>query len=485
LWYKTSKNAKKDIFTEAGTQTDHIVSKDAETQTTTELLETQATFLKQSLTEAQEKLEMLWPSALLSLVVPAIIFPYPYLYLIASNLKEALHTVFSQNTPLRKQILQVVCKRIDLVQLVPILGFSLKTLQRAMKLDPQPPIGLTLEKKKRESRIHPSVIRDAHKILDVIAPIKSGKVYRVVSCPLNYLYEQYHGLASQISRHPPLSYPTFITKILDITHNYVHFEDNPDFCPLCRELDELQVVPPANLTTQQSKRILELQEHQRIAKCQWAVYHNVMENLLSNPTARLVVQDFNQQHGSSSLQTQVLTLVVYVIACHRDFFFRENTFITDHVTHVDVFNDGGPKHFKLTAYLAHMCAISEIYATQQKSLVQHFFASYHGSGPADAVASHMKKKIHDIRANFRHNPKSVAEMAQLCSTLANTDKAVAVTISDELLAEEMAVKVETFTGIKKYHKATFAPQQTVSLWVDSSAPAPTLCKSLGATGLLI
>jgi len=76
-------------------------------------------------------------------------------------------------------------------------------------------------------------------------------------------------------------------------------------------------------------------------------------------------------------------------------------------------------------------------------------------------------------------------MAQLCSTLANTDKAVAVTISDELLAEEMAVKVETFTGIKKYHKATFAPQQTVSLWVDSSAPAPTLCKSLGATGLLI
>jgi len=117
-------------------------------------------------------------------------------------------------------------------------------------------------------------------------------------------------------------------------------------------------------------------------------------------------------------------------------------------------------------------------------MIQHYFASYHGSGPADAVASHMKRKIHYIRANFRHNPKSVAEMAQLCSDIENTDKSVAIAIPQELFLEESSVSVETFTGIKKYHKATFGPNQAVSLWVDSTSTTPSVAKTLIASGIL-
>jgi hypothetical protein len=57
-----------------------------------------------------------------------------------------------------------------------------------------------------------------------------------------------------------------------------------------------------------------------------------------------------------------------------------------------VFNDGGLKHFKLTGYLAHMSLVAAALQTRSVTLTQHHFASYHASGPADAVASHMKKK---------------------------------------------------------------------------------------------
>jgi len=247
---------------------------------------------------------------------------------------------------------------------------------------------------------------------------KKWKKFRVISCTLEFLYQQYSSLAKQISPRPPLSYKFFIGKILDIHHNYVHFENNPDFCPLCREKDEIEIVPETQQTPAQKARLLTLGEHERIAKTQWTVYHEKMAQLLAHPQNRLIVQDFNQQHADTSLQTQVLTIVVYgaphgslerhyynyflpasqtndlkaVIACHRNFFLNADlTFISTGV-HFDVFNDGGPKHFKLTGYLAHM---AQIFAALKKknpasSLEQHFFASYHGSGPADAVAWHMK-----------------------------------------------------------------------------------------------
>jgi hypothetical protein len=93
-------------------------------------------------------------------------------------------------------------------------------------------------------------------------------------------------------------------------------------------------------------RFSKLQEHKAIAETQWKSYHQCMENLMKQPSSRLVIHDFNQQHATTGLQSQVLTLVVYgaptgflerhyynsflpqsqtnnltaVVACHRDFF---------------------------------------------------------------------------------------------------------------------------------------------------------------------
>jgi predicted metal-dependent hydrolase len=493
-----------------GTQTDSPKTCDASTQTDGSA-DSMNSFLHGSLVSLRHNYdslkENLFPSSI-TLSLPFLL-PYQLMCIVVLNIRFALHSLFSQNTNLRRQFLRVLCTGIDKKILAPILGFSQKTFQRALQprsssLKPTL-IGLRIPKKKRKSRIHPSVVADARKILDVLAPVKSGKIFRIVSCPLNYLYEQYRALASQISHSKPLSYHYFIGKILDIHNNYVHFENNPDFCPLCRELDEIETIHPGQQTAAQRQRVLVLQEHQRIAKIQWEEYHKIMKSLLTHPSHRLVIQDFNQQHANTSLQTRVLSIVVYgapsgnlerhyynyflpmnqsnnltaVIACHRNFFFAGDSSFISTASHFDIFNDGGPKHFKLTGYLALMSAIFAALSLQSKSLTQHYFASYHGSGPADAVASHMRRKIRNIRANYRHNPKSVQEMAQLCTEIANTDKSLAIAIPPELLQEEMNVHVQTFTGIKSYHKATFASNQTVSLWIDSSSTEPTLTKALG------
>jgi len=493
------------------TETPHLVS--VGTQTDLPFQDDTVSFLQITLQEKIAHISKL--ETLINELFPPqspftpFLLSYPLLCTIFLNIRYALHSLFSHNTGFRKNFLKILFSGLETKKaiLAPLFGFSLKTLQRAEKHAPFRLIGATIKKPPRKSVINPQAILDAKQILDVLAPVKSGKIYRVVSCSLAFLYEQYFALATQISHYKPLCYNTFIGKILDTKNNYVHFENNPDFCPLCRECDELQLLPEP--TAAQTTRIATLLEHKRIAKVQWQTYHNFMDALTKNPGHRIVVQDFNQQHATTSLQTQVLTLVVYaapsgfierhyfnyflpsvqsnnltaVIACHRDFFFNPSNTIMATATHIDVFNDGGPKHFKLTGYLAHMCAVRNLFP--ERSIIQHYFASYHGSGPADAVASHMKRKIRYIRANFRHNPKSVAEMAQLCSDIENTDKAVAIAMPQEFLQEESSVSVETFTGIKKYHRATFEPNQTVSLWVDSSSSAPSVTKTLAATGVLV
>jgi hypothetical protein len=502
------------------TQTEHRAMVDKEVQVSS--MEPQLSFFKDMLSLAQHKLLALEQYLFCSQECSKTFFapfllPYSLMAILILNLRKALHSIFLQNTNFRRLFLHYLCQgfQSDLSLLASILGFAEKTLQRALKEEitqSTPLIGETVAKKQRKTRIRPAVLADARKILDVLAPVKSGKVFRVVSCTLNFLYEQYRGSATQLHpKYRPVSYSFFIDKILDVKHNYVHFENNPDFCPLCRDKDELELIPTANRTTDQNHRLTLLQGHDRMARCQWKAYHQIMEGLVNNPNHRIVVQDFNQQHANTSLQTQVLTLVAYgapsgylerhyynyflpkeqsnnitaVIACHRNFFQNPQLSFIFQATHIDVFNDGGPKHFKLTGYLAHMAKMAELLALRNTTIVQHYFASYHGSGPADAVASHMKRKLRNIRANFRHNPASVKEMAQICADIENTDLSCAITVPPELLLEESQIAVDTFDGIKAHHKATFGANQVVALWTDSICSSPAVVKALDARGILI
>lgn len=132
-----------------------------------------------------------------------------------------------------------------------------------------------------------------------------------------------------------------------------------------------------------------------------------------------------------------------------------------------------------------MAEISNRLRERNVSIVQHYFASYHGSGPADAVASHLKRKIKVTREEFHKNPQTVQDMARICSSIANTDKAAALVMPTDLLDAESHVEVRTLAGIKSYHKVSFTGQQTVSLWLDSLATEIALTKVLNPTGVLV
>jgi hypothetical protein len=127
-------------------------------------------------------------------------FSWSFLQQLCSNLKFVLKHCISQNTHLRKVVLGHLSKNLDVALLAKAFGFSLKTLQRAKKLKlPALKIGLKPPAKKVKCRVPQSKIDDATKILDALAPVKSGHNFRVVSCTLEYLYEQYRALLPQIS----------------------------------------------------------------------------------------------------------------------------------------------------------------------------------------------------------------------------------------------------------------------------------------------
>jgi len=201
--------------TDASTQT-YSTTSDASTQTDVAPGAVDS-FLHESLISSQQALTQLKENLFPASIAHALPFllPYQLMCLVVLNIRHALHSMFTQNTGLRRKFINIIATGVDRKILAPILGFSQKTFQRALHpLRSSKPslIGLRIKGQERKSKLDPAAIADARKILDVLAPVKSGKVFRVVSCPLNYLYEQYHALASQINRLRPVSYSYFIGK---------------------------------------------------------------------------------------------------------------------------------------------------------------------------------------------------------------------------------------------------------------------------------
>jgi hypothetical protein len=67
----------------------------------------------------------------------------------------------------------------------------------------------------------------------------------------------------------------------------------------------------------------------------------------------------------------------------RDYLLGFNT--------IQIWSDGGPKHFKITACLVFFSAVQTTLVG--KKVVYHFFPSYHGHSVCDGMASHLKKKL--------------------------------------------------------------------------------------------
>jgi len=282
-----------------------------------------------------------------------------------------------------------------------------------------------------------------------------------------------------------------------IKNNYVRHENSSDFCQLCQRLTELKSRVHTSLSGEEVSELVELEEHYRKKRVQWRTYHSLMSQLVRYPGARIIVQDFNKQE-TNSIEMQVLTIVLYeastgsverhyfhyflppgisndmlaVIACHRIFF---NEPLIKNATRLSFWNDGGPKHFKLTANLAHMCSFA---STRQNpaSVSLNFFPSYHGSGPADAAASHIKNCIRNTTRNFHWMEKSIHDFV---SMLGDNLDPMHTTCTEVVIPPDISkILICTAHGTKALHRFTFSPGTWVSGWVDSASMAPVWVKQL-------
>jgi hypothetical protein len=284
--------------------------------------------------------------------------------------------------------------RVTRAMIAQVLGSSVRRIERGLALlrsNPDTLLGQPQPVQKRQ-RVEPARHDLALHLLDSLAPIQSGRDWRVIRCTEDHLYMQYLGLLNDVAPgQKAVSKAYFINRVLDKKHNNVRHENNPALCPLCERKTVLEAKPEKS--SEEMTELFDLQLHSLLKQIQWAEYHKIMSQLESNRDLRLIVQDFNKQEASSEVNIQVLTIVLYeaslgplnrhyfhyllpvgvsndikaVIACHRLFF--QEPLIQSAKEH-SFWNDGGPKHFKLTANLAHLWALA---ATNPRCVIkQHF-----------------------------------------------------------------------------------------------------------------
>jgi hypothetical protein len=417
---------------------------------------------------------------------------------ILKKLKEILLFGFNSNSPERRLFIEKLTHGLHERHCSMILGISPKSIQRARadlkkylaEHGGQKPLLGEYHPKQKRQRMDPQRHQLALGLLDILAPVQSGHTWRVVRTTQDFLYEQYKALVLQHNLQPVCK-EYFIDHILDKEHNNIHFENQPELCPLCERHKELSYKPA--LTPAEAQELVEINEHIRKRHVQWQVYHGLMTQLKHNTGMRLIVQDFNQQSVTKQLHMQVLSIVLYeasagngvinrhffnyflpvgvsndmlaVIACHRIFF---NEPLVKNATNLSFWSDGGPKHFKLTANLAHMSAYARTRFPDKVTL--NFFASYHGSGPADAAAAHIKNAIVNKIKNFHFMGPTVADLVRMLGRNLDPEHTTCaeVVISPDL----QKILVDTAVGLKAIHRFEFFQNNFICGWADSAAPAP-------------
>ena len=79
---------------------------------------------------------------------------------------------------------------------------------------------------------------------------------------------------------------------------------------------------------------------------------------------------------------------------------------------VDLFSDGGPKHFKNCAAIHNDALFAFLLHSLGFNFTHHFFASNHGSGACDADASHFKIQLHNWARSHEKRITAVEELVE-------------------------------------------------------------------------
>jgi len=216
-------------------------------------------------------------------------------------------------------------------------------------------------------------------ILDRIAPVVSGRNYRLRTCSVKVLHERYKGLC----QWSPFSYNHF-RKCLKREHVRKSYAFP---CPHCEDLAALATIERSKA---QEDTFRKCERHAEMFPIQRKAYVKQRDQL--KPRELMIVMDFSKfDYVTHKFQDFIVCLYTTLGSkyyhfvgepeekndCHFVFwvwnFFYESKLFQD-IDKIFLWSDGGPKHFKLTGFINFLSEFVD--RTEPRlTLEYHFFVS--------------------------------------------------------------------------------------------------------------
>jgi len=319
-------------------------------------------------------------------------------------------------------------------------------------------------------------------------PRGSKHNYRVVNCTRQQFYDRYCDFHTRASpQTEPLSQAS-VRRYMEGFH--WRFEKHPLFCPYCDSLHNLEAME--DRTAAQDMEMARLLAHQRLYLKQREYYHATLQEMVdAEDTNRVVaVQDFSTFFiDKGAIPVLIVTLYTYdpvaldhlmrkycyimpttdrtrprmknntafVAAAWNKLFATEYTFTDMQWNRLDIFSDGGPKHFKTTAHVHYWCRVKQQLG-HDHTIRYTFFAPHHGENVCDAASHHAQTVQRSYEAD--HGPLRVNEDFGNLEQLGASREFFFI----ERPAARYLRKFKTLAGIKQYFVMQFIDWRTVRCW---------------------
>jgi hypothetical protein len=356
------------------------------------------------------------------------------------------------NSPYCRPLLVYLMDGLESSLVMEYFGISKRTLDRIMEESGNKLVETKYSVNVKRKRVTEQQLAEIQKILDDILPKQSGREWRIQEETNKRVYENY---LAQVENETAVSKTFFIYKVLK--GERIHHSDHPFFCLLCEKYEA-------------GDRTLEIVKHKTLVPIQHGQYSLEKKQIGSGEwkTTALVTQDFTQIQLERSF-TQDLIICIYsynpleadgLDRTYRHFVGKtldknDISFVVgcwkvllsekwlNRMTKVNIWSDGGPKHFKISANIRFLLSLQ--HAQPDREWSYSFFPSYHGCSVCDRVASHLKQVVNREIRDEHKAIRTPEEVVVVGNKLKHHEVSLATLTSSKLDAN-------TLKGIKKYHK---------------------------------
>lgn len=318
----------------------------------------------------------------------------------------------------------------------------------------------------KRPRITTWTLSTAVSFLDEVAPVLSGRNFRILSMTDSFLYNLY-----RTANADGLGKTTFLNKV--VYSSNIHHSSVPQQCIYC-----CNCKPSSKKGYGQG-----LEQHKQRAKVMQSAFVNMKRSLTEQENMVLVVQDFTQiRFGSKLCQDLIICIYFGDPLVEQKVSHTFHHFIAEHSNDVDfvvsvwtelleelystwpncklaIWSDGGRKHFKQSTMIHWWWQQVQ---KSKKSVEFYFFESYHGSSSCDAAASHAKSTILRFQKNFNTIITDINKLVEVVNTLQQHEAVV----FNNIPSTKDQFKVKTIKGISKAQLIKFNFNGFIELFDD-------------------